>query len=347
MKAYYRFTRCRVRAYGTESSLFPIQSGVRQGCPLSPVLFNFAIDWTMTQALAGFPGVQLSPALHIADLEYADDIVVLAELPSDLQPLLDRITSFASMVGLQVNTRKTKYFTTAPGPQLPLLISGERLEEVASFRYLGSLLLPSGQAKDEIPVRISAARSAFCRLRRPLFGRNEISLRTKMRVYQAAIRPVLAYGCETWPLRVEDIRKLEVFDHWCLRRILGTRWDQRVSNVEVRSRCLNLPRFGTVLRQRRLRWFGHVLRRPQDDLTRATLSPEPYPEWRCRPGGQLKTWIATVKADVELLGLRSVYGHRRWEKQWIRLCEDLASDRRAWAAAIRDIDDADSSSRRR
>ena len=185
------------------------------------------------------------------------------------------------------------------------------------------------------------------RLRRVLFTRQEVSLRTKMRVYQAAIRPVLTYGCETWPMRVEDVRKLEVFDHWCLRRILNIRWNDRVSNEEVRHRCFDISRLSSVLRQHRLRWFGHVLRRPDSDLTRATLSPTAIATWRCRLGGQLKTWLATVKSDVEPLGLRSVYDTGRWDRDWLEICEELAADRRCWSGVIRDANGAESSSTRR
>ena len=347
MQSYYAFTRGRVRAYGTDSSTFPIVTGVRQGCPLSPVLFNFAIDWTMRQAFASYEGVPISPNLSISDLDYADDIVVLGEDPSTLQPILDSVSQYASLLGLRINVRKTKFFTTAPGPHLPLMVDGESIESVNTFRYLGSVLLPTGQAKSEVPVRIQSARVAFSRLRSVLFCRREISLRTKMRVYKAAIRPVLTYGCETWPVRVEDAQKLEVFDHWCLRRILNIRWEDRVTNDEVRHRCFEIPRLSSVLRQHRLRWFGHTLRRAGTDLVRATLSPLPCPGWRRRLGGQLKTWIATIKSDVELLGLRRVYGLRQWDRGWLNICADLASDRRAWAAAIRDIHEADSSSRRR
>jgi precorrin isomerase len=54
-------------------------------------LFNYVIDWTMKQALADYPGVQLSPEEWISDLEFADDIVVLGDTPTALQPILDRI----------------------------------------------------------------------------------------------------------------------------------------------------------------------------------------------------------------------------------------------------------------
>ncbi|TNN10595.1 endonuclease-reverse transcriptase, partial [Schistosoma japonicum] len=61
-------------------------------------------------------------------------------------------------------------------------------------------------------------RLAFAKLRH-LWRRRDIRLLTKGRVYRAAVRSVLLYGSETWPLRVEDIRRLLVFDHKCLRSI--------------------------------------------------------------------------------------------------------------------------------
>ncbi|CAH8868741.1 unnamed protein product [Trichobilharzia szidati] len=112
-------------------------------------------------------------------------------------------------------------------------------------------------------------------------------------------------------------------------------------------RCYNINQIPVLVQQRRLRWFGHVLRRPDDDLVKSVLNPSPLPSWRCRTGGQLKTWLGTVKADMECLGLQTVYRLRLWNKNWITLSQNLASDGRAWAAMIRDVHEAGSSSRRR
>ncbi len=67
-----------------------------------------------------------------------------------------------------------------------------------------------GQANDEISGR--TARTAFARLKSVLWSRPEISLKTKGCIYEALIRIILLYGCETWPVRAEDLRRLEVFD---------------------------------------------------------------------------------------------------------------------------------------
>ncbi len=67
---------------------FEIRSGVRQGCALSPTLFNYIIDWILGQALQDYTGVQVGANVHVSDLAYADDIVILSSGFSEMQGLL-------------------------------------------------------------------------------------------------------------------------------------------------------------------------------------------------------------------------------------------------------------------
>ena len=329
IKAYYVSTTARVRAYGEESEGFNLSAGVRQGCPLSPMLFNYAIDWILERALPPYRGVQLSDDLWIADLEYADDVVLLGAEPASLQPVLERIARYAADLGLSINPSKTKLMSTFIGPVQPIVFNGEAIQQVSEFSYLGSLTLPNGQAKAEVTSRIAKARAVFGRLCKCLWSRSEIGMKTKMLVYSSSVRPVLLYGCETWPVRSVDSEALEVFDHWCLRKISRVAWQQRATNQSVRERCSNIRRLSDVVRQRRLQWFGHLLRKPSETLTLKALNMLPCPDWRCRTGGQVKTWIKTIQSDVELLGLAAVYGLRRWRKDWISIGATLACDRRA------------------
>ncbi|VDN34651.1 unnamed protein product [Dibothriocephalus latus] len=91
-----------------------------------------------------------------------------------------------------------------------------------------------------------------------------------------------------------------------------------------------------------MQWFGHVLRKPSTDLCRLVVNPSRSANWICRQGGQLKIWLSTVESDAERMGLVTVYDLRNSNKQWFNICGELASDRRQWAAAIRDIREADS-----
>ncbi len=65
------------------------------------------------------------------------------------------------------------------------------------------------------------------------------------------------------------------------------------------------------------------------------IYPTPLPTWRKRRG-QLKTRSRTITEDLALLGGPQVYGLRRWNREWPSICIELAQDRRAWSAIVRD-----------
>ncbi len=128
-------------------------------------------------------------------------------------------------------------------------VGGEPLEAVSSIEYLRASFTATGQAFGEIKARINVARAAFNRPQPSLWSRPEISRRRKGRIYESVVRTILLYGCEYWPLRVEDQRCLEVFGNGCLRRILGRRRRDRVPCEALRHR-LPLRALPPVLLQR-------------------------------------------------------------------------------------------------
>ncbi|BHF79814.1 hypothetical protein SprV_0702293700 [Sparganum proliferum] len=200
----------------------------------------------------------------VLHLDYADDIALLASSFGDLQSMVSRVNEVAKSVGLSINAGKTKVFSSCIPDQekAPLRIDGCQLEEVDNFKYLGARLLPNGRSKDDIVSRIDAARWVFSSLRKCLWIRRDLSTATKIRVYRAFVRSVLLYGCECWALRVKEERKLEVFDHHCLRTILRVKFTDFVSNETIRARCDNIARITQAIQERCMRRFGHVLRRP-------------------------------------------------------------------------------------
>jgi len=263
IKAYYKSTRSKVRCYGADSNYFDIQSGVRQGRVLSPTLFNYTIDWTLANALGGFAGVEISATLRLTGLDYADDIALIADNHAELQLVLDRMKSCAAQVGMKISAAKTKVKSSGINPTniAPIVLNGMQLEEVDQFRYVGTTFTPNGQSKDEILGRIAQARAAFGCLQRCLWSRSEIRRSTKCRIYQALVRSILLYGYETWAVRNHDLHAAEVIDRQCLRRILRIRLLDRVSNDDLLHRA-HLPSVNGALLARRLKWFGHALRRP-------------------------------------------------------------------------------------
>nr|VZH95207.1 unnamed protein product [Spirometra erinaceieuropaei] len=171
-------------------------------------------------------------------------------------------------------------------------------------------------------------------------NRRGLSIATKIRVYRASVRSVLLYGCECRDLCVEDERKLEVFDQQCLRTILRVKFADFVSNETVRARCDNIARITQAIQGRRLKWFGHVLHRPPQELSVTALDPAPLPHWRRRRGGQLKSRLETVRQDMEVVIGPSVFGLRRWQTEWVELFRYLAADRHAWRGTVCDMIEA-------
>ena len=150
----------------------------------------------------------------------------------------------------------------------------------------------------------------------------------------AAVRPVLLYGAETWPLRVEDRRRLLAFDHRCLRSIAKVWWDNRISNAEVRRRVLgnrDQP-LDQVLELHRLRWLGHVLRMPSDRLPRRALFAEVGSDWCRVKGGQSLTWQQNMKsltAGLSRVGRVRLpgWGPRDPPTLWLQTLSDMSNCR--------------------
>ena len=109
----------------------------------------------------------------------------------------------------------------------------------------------------EINDRISAAASAFGKLRKRVFDNHELALDTKIRVYQAVIIPTLLYGSETWITYRYQVKQLEKFHRQrYLRSIMNIKWYDRVTNAAVLDRA-SLTSIDAILQQHRLRWYGH------------------------------------------------------------------------------------------
>ena len=111
---------------------------VRQGCILSPYLFNLYTEWIMREALEENDGVSIG-GTRISNLLYADDTVLIAEDAVKLQSMVDRISSISKQYGLVMNTNKTKVLVTGKTPStIAITIDGRVIEQVKHYTYLGS-----------------------------------------------------------------------------------------------------------------------------------------------------------------------------------------------------------------
>ena len=117
-----------------------------------------------------------------------------------------------------------------------------------------------------------------------------------MEVYRVMVGQVLLYGSHSWNLTASQLEQIEVLQRHQLRRILGVRRSDRLTNKDLLQKC-HQPTFEAQLRQRREHWIGHMLRMGNGRLALQLLySCLPGPK---RQGGQFQTLISLYAADVQ------------------------------------------------
>jgi hypothetical protein len=181
--------------------------GVKQGDPLSPLLFGLFIDrveaWLSEHAAQC--GVELQGEL-LRVLLYADDLTLVASTPADLQVLLDALQSFCAANSLHVNVDKSAIVVFGKrkprvGVEIPHQgwhYAGVRLPVVPEFRYLGITFHQTGG----VSVCVSALSAAAMRATWGLLARCKSmqlsTLQLRMSLFESIVSPILVYCSEVW-----------------------------------------------------------------------------------------------------------------------------------------------------
>jgi hypothetical protein len=204
------------------SNTFPCTIDVKQGCPLSPLLFGLYIDALESRivALVGDDGPDLA-GTAVKLLLYADDLVLMSKSLRGLQKQLDELSAFCKERDLTMNVKKTKVVVFGSRVNSsPLHYDGSPVEEVASFRYLRIELHRNGSLKTAVKHLAAAGQRAVFTLRRRCTGLKINDIAIVCQLFDALVKPVLSYGCELW-VDEPATKSLEAIDRSFLKSLLG------------------------------------------------------------------------------------------------------------------------------
>ena len=267
---------------GNRSRTFSILRGVRQGDPLSPILFinvlrkvlsEVAENWEQKKrgSIVGAWGDTFGRLTHLL---FADDTTLVAKSKKDLKAMLCDIKAAFGAAGLSLNVSKCKIQTNAHTARTPTHLEVDGLlfpilHPSEGFKVLGVQYTLLGGVSAEIDIRIAAAWGKFHSIW-PLLKRRDTDLTKRLRLFDSNVTRSALWCCESWTLTVHQKRKLQSAERAMLRRFAGPRrapreeyldWLRRSTYAAEAARdAAGLRSWNADASSRKWHWAGHVAR---------------------------------------------------------------------------------------
>ena len=297
LKAMYSDVRMAVRLAGEVGELFDAPMGVKQGDPLSPLLFGLLIDRLEPFLKLHCPtmGVELA-ALTLNLLLYADDLCLIAESPRDLQTLLDNLHTFCVENKLTVNPSKSVAVVFNPQPSTfappTLTFNGKTIPYAPRFSYLGMLFDGRTNLKEAWKRNTDKGSQASHLVTRRMNTLETFNPHLRSQTFNTMALPLLTYGAPVWGpqalLPTSSTYAGQTLDRIqtdFLKHSLGL--GPTVPHAALKQE-LNYAEPSSRILEQILRFRCKILERPTNDLVRialienismATHKPRPIPCW--------------------------------------------------------------------
>ena len=252
----YKATKIRVKTRCGLTQYFNIEVGLHQGSILSPLLFIIIMDVLASRIQRDPPWAML----------FADDLVICEEsrLEVEQQQLLDRWREVLEENGLRISRKKTEYLRPA-GSSEDVCLAGVPIPCTNSFKYLGSTIEATGGYGADVDNRVRSAWNYWRGLSGVICDK-KVPVKLKNKLYKTVIRPTLIYDSECWALHRAEQQMMHTTEMKMLRWIQGKTRKDRIRNEKSRSDAM-VKLITTYVTQKRLSWYGHVMRREEKRRT--------------------------------------------------------------------------------
>ena len=242
--------------------------GVRQGCNLSPVLFNLFINDLPNIFNEHCKPIKLNSS-SINCLLYADDLVLLSETAEGLQNCFDKLSSYCDQWNLEVNTDKTKVMIFNKRNRLlkhqyNFYFNNLDIEVVYNYKYLGVDFKPNGKFDLAKETFYKKATKTFYYIRKIITSSTNINIPSWIRIFDHIIKPVLTYGCEIWGMeKYSDRTPIEKLNIKLCKMLLQV--NQSASNLAVRGELGRQP-MSSFIHKMMIKYWKRVCTKKENSL---------------------------------------------------------------------------------
>ena len=234
LRHIYTTDKACIKLGHSRSDFFNLDIGVRQGCILSPLLFNLFLSDLAKQFDTADDKVKLGN-LGINSLFWADDLVLFAESKEGLDNLLQILEGYCKENHLMVNTKKTKCMIFNSSGRLMkrcFYLNGVKLDMVRSYKYLGFVLTPSGEISTGLHDLRDRAFKAYMKMKNDLGSSFNQDILTTLKLMDSLIKPILLYASDFWGcLKLPKNNPIENLHMMMCKHILGVQ--KQTSNTGV------------------------------------------------------------------------------------------------------------------
>jgi len=238
-----------------------IRKGVREGCNLSPLLFNIYLEQAINECKEYCTGIKIN-GVRIQMLSFADDIAIIAQDEINLKRALESLdVILKSTYKMKINRgEKTEVMVCSKDFEIiNIKIDDNALKQVPKFKNLSSIFTKDVKNKEDIIQQMKEGEVMFNN-KMQLLCLNNLSLETKKKLIKSCIWRVALYGSETWTLGKNEERVINTLETWCWRRMLKIKWTNRITNDEVLQRAKEERLLLKIKKNRRHSWIGHTVR---------------------------------------------------------------------------------------
>ena len=146
----------------------------------------------------------------------------------------------------------------ASGPITSWEIDGETVETVSDFILGGSKITADGDCSHEFKRHLLLGRKVMTNLDSILKSRG-ITLPTKVRLVKVMVFPVVMYECESWTVRKAECQRIDAFEPWCWKRLLGAPWSARRSTQSILKETSPGCSLEGLMLRLKFQYLGHLM----------------------------------------------------------------------------------------